>query len=615
MRRIFLWATVLALLAGLFVVQAPMAQADGDCVTLTLLDQSNNGVAGGKAQPAYGGSWGSELPGQTDSNGELYTCELMPDYTKIKMTINQSGQEQTLAQLLDSDYTWYTVPIVIELRDDQYNLITDSPGGGNVDQGGGMWIHHGYTGDALPYGQYTVQVFGGSTFRFRVGYNHTSQTKDQSIPTTGGTITFQTGKVTINCAGTVQLALGGSWYSYPSGTVLQLLPGTYNYKGSCGTGTITVAGGGQATVPIATNQPPVADAGPDQTVEQSSYAGAEVTLDGSGSSDPDGDALTYEWTWDSSSASGVSPTATFPLGLTTVTLTVSDGELSDADTVDINVVDTTPPVVSISSPEDGKTYLNTQGPIPVSYTATDICDPDLDINMKLNGEDFAGNEIDLCGLAAGEHTLVISATDDSNNTGSTSATFVVEPQSLKAFTIKHMLIQWGRPGRGPWSNKDMFTILGRVQLPEGYTAEDLEQSATLTIAIGDGLGSDAVVFNEWPLRRSGVIWRYKGSEQPPGDCMNITKMTIWWAPQGSKWAGWAGFHISGVLQLPEEIGVNTQPAEATVTIEMPAKTESGCGSLIAKNTVKFKVLESARLWLYNVWPNLPDFPCDPTGME
>jgi hypothetical protein len=93
------------------------------------------------------------------------------------------------------------------------------------------------------------------------------------------------------------------------------------------------------------NRPPIANAGVDQTVEQTSANGAEVQLDGSLSSDPDGDPLTYEWTWGSHAASGVAPRVTLPPGLTTITLTVSDGQLTATDTVDVTVQDTTGPVI------------------------------------------------------------------------------------------------------------------------------------------------------------------------------------------------------------------------------------------------------------------------------
>ena len=128
--------------------------------------------------------------------------------------------------------------------------------------------------------------------------------------------------------------------------------------------------------PIAENQPPTAYAGDYEPFEQTSYAGAEVTLDGSGSTD-DGviQTLTYTWTWDGGSAEGVNPTVTLPLGTTTVTLTVDDGEFTDSDTVDITVEDTTDPVVTILSvnPEELWSPNHKMIPVIVLIEAEDIC--------------------------------------------------------------------------------------------------------------------------------------------------------------------------------------------------------------------------------------------------
>jgi hypothetical protein len=92
------------------------------------------------------------------------------------------------------------------------------------------------------------------------------------------------------------------------------------------------------------NSPPVANAGPDQTVEQTYVRGADVRMDASGSYDPDGDRLTYEWYWNDEWAlhGRVNEILTIPPGTTTVLLSVSDGQLSDSDAVEITVIPTDP---------------------------------------------------------------------------------------------------------------------------------------------------------------------------------------------------------------------------------------------------------------------------------
>jgi len=135
----------------------------------------------------------------------------------------------------------------------------------------------------------------------------------------------------------------------------------------------------------------VADAGKDLDLECSANAGALITLDGLGSTvdgasaalDPD---ATFLWV-----APGIvfndetspTPNAGFPLGTTTVTLTVTHTdpitlvETSDQDSVDVSVADTTPPTLvlvpdpAILWPPNHKLHE-----VKVVVIATDACDPD-----------------------------------------------------------------------------------------------------------------------------------------------------------------------------------------------------------------------------------------------
>jgi len=108
-------------------------------------------------------------------------------------------------------------------------------------------------------------------------------------------------------------------------------------------------GVGFTSVQAQVNHQPIADAGPDQTVNE----GSTVQLDGSGSVDPDGDPITYSWTQIAGTpvtlSDATSAKLTFtapqqpPKGQETLTfsLTVTDnsGLSSAPNSVDITVQD------------------------------------------------------------------------------------------------------------------------------------------------------------------------------------------------------------------------------------------------------------------------------------
>ncbi|MGH9557374.1 MAG: PKD domain-containing protein [Terriglobales bacterium] len=96
------------------------------------------------------------------------------------------------------------------------------------------------------------------------------------------------------------------------------------------------------------NQPPVANAGPDQTV----IVGETVTLDGSGSHDPDGTIASFSWDFgDNTTGSGDITTHTYSAaGTYPVVLTVTDNAgASSTDTATVTVLTTGQAIQSLTS--------------------------------------------------------------------------------------------------------------------------------------------------------------------------------------------------------------------------------------------------------------------------
>lgn len=202
------------------------------------------------------------------------------------------------------------------------------------------------------------------------------------------------------------------------------------------------------------NQPPVANAGPDQLLECAGPSGALVTLDGSASSDPDGDALTFVWKDDNNNIVGTTARVqlTVALGAHTFTLTVTDtAGLSDTAMTHVTVQDLNPPTLQVSlSPNVLKEKYGKLVKVTATINVSDACDPNpkvalvsitssdppdsghhdrLDVEAVGGGPVAFGTDVKSFLLRAErpEHgkdlvyTVTYSATDAAGNTATSSA--------------------------------------------------------------------------------------------------------------------------------------------------------------------------------------------------
>lgn len=205
------------------------------------------------------------------------------------------------------------------------------------------------------------------------------------------------------------------------------------------------------------NRPPVADAGPDQRVSANSSCQGEVTLEGTGSTDPDNDTLTYTWSGPFGTATGATPTVKhLALGTHTITLTVDDGKGGTAtDTVAVTVYDGTPPTIGSLSATPNVLWPPNHNMVVVTVRASvlDSCDPaptwtivlvtsnepanglgdgDLSPDWMITGDHTVSLRAERSGTGNGRiYTITVQATDASGNMSVQSLTVSV-PKNQKA---------------------------------------------------------------------------------------------------------------------------------------------------------------------------------------
>lgn len=218
------------------------------------------------------------------------------------------------------------------------------------------------------------------------------------------------------------------------------------------------------------NHAPVANAGPDQSVDE----GSLVTLDGTASSDVDGNTITYRWTAPSgitlSSATSAKPTFTAPEVMTntnfTFSLVVNDGLLNSvADEVVITVRQVNKPPVANAGPD--QTVIEKKS---VQLDGSKSSDPDNDALTYLWTAP--------AGITLSSTTIakpVFTAPDVTSGTG---YTFTLVVNDGKVNSQPDQVVITVVPNQAPTANAgpDQTVLSGQTVTLNGSASSDPENS-------------------------------------------------------------------------------------------------------------------------------------------
>ena len=161
----------------------------------------------------------------------------------------------------------------------------------------------------------------------------------------------------------------------------------------------------------------------------------------------------------------------------------------------------------------------------------------------------------------------------------------LQPETVpfETFDIHYSTIRW-------YGSKGYFAVSGRLELPEGYTRDDLTRELELTLASGEESAADVVSLTE-----HGQVWSFHGRVQHPIEGVQLTRALIVWPRSG---AHPPTFILRGMFSLPE-VNRWTRPAEATVGLNLPVVEDQPAEWVTGEETVSFRTYR--RLWMYRSW--------------
>jgi hypothetical protein len=249
----------------------------------------------------------------------------------------------------------------------------------------------------------------------------------------------------------------------------------------------------------ASNVPPTAEAGPNQTVTDTDRSGEElIALNGGGSSDPDGDIILYEWREGGTVlASQASPTLSLSVGTHVLLLEVTDNDgATDTDTV--TVIVNPGNVAPIASNTSVTTTVGTPVTLTLSAADAGTCELIFSIVQGPSGGSLGAIQPVAC-VAGSPNSDTARVTYTPSGAGTFNLTFTAGDGSLVSNTATASITVNPAPPATPLA----VTAISPNVVPQAYgtkpfviTGSGFAPGATVSLLNGTG-SAPRVVSVSW----------------------------------------------------------------------------------------------------------------------